>query len=99
MQKIVPSHDMATRTHKCKTCPFLPTGWTQVRPLLIERALTEGSPICHSTGGADALVPSQGPAQICRGARDVQIAYFYHIGFLEAPTEEAWEAKRRELGI
>ena len=89
---------MPTRAHKCKTCPFLDTGWTHVRPLLTERALMDASPICHSTG-AEALVPSQGPAQICRGARDVQIQFFYRIGVLAAPTEEAWEAKRREVGI
>ncbi len=87
------------RKASCATCPFLDTGWTHVRDFLTKRALTEGSPICHSTGGKDALTHSLGPTQICRGARDFQIQYFYRIGFLDAPTEEAWEAKRRELGI
>ena len=83
----------------CKTCPFLDTGWTDVRPLLIERALTDTSPICHSTGGEDALVRSQGPARICRGARDLQIQVLYRMEFLESPTDAAWEKKRQELGI
>lgn len=86
-------------THQCTTCPFLDTGWTHVRSLLMERALTEGSPICHSTGGKNALVKSQGPARICRGARDFQIQALYRMGILDAPTEKAWEAKRQELGI
>ena len=98
MKKIVNSRTMPTRAQKCATCPFRDTGWTSVRPLLEQRALTEATPICHSTG-KDALVKSQGPAQLCRGARDLQIQYFYRIGFLDVPTEEAWEAKRKELGI
>lgn len=98
MGQIISAHTIPTRKHHCKTCPFLDTGWTDVRPLLTERALTGATPICHSTG-EDALVKSQGPAQICRGARDFQIQYFYRIRFLGAPTDEAWEAKRKELGI
>ena len=98
MGKKISARTLPTRAYSCSTCPFLDTGWTHVRPLLIDRALTEASPICHSTG-KDALVKSQGPAQICRGARDLQIQFFYRIGFLDAPTEEAWETKRRELGI
>lgn len=99
MAKTISARHMPTRAHHCAPCPFLDTGWTHMRPLLTERALTGTTPICHSTGGKDALVKSQGPAQICRGARDLQIQFFYRIGFLEAETEEAWEAKRRELGI
>ena len=94
----VNSKNMPTRAHHCATCPFSDTGWTHVRPLLTERALTAATPICHSTG-KDALVKSQGPRQLCRGARDLQIQFFYRIGFLDAPTEEAWEAKRLEFGI
>ena len=98
MGKKISAHNLPTRAHQCPTCPFRDTGWTHVRPLLTERALTGATPICHSTG-KDALVKSQGPYQLCRGARDLQIQYMYRLGVLDAPTEEAWEAKRRELGI
>ena len=94
---------LTVREQQCKTCPFRNAkdgGWEDVRPLLIQRALTEGSPICHSTG--KALVRHNGeklPSHICRRARDFQISYFYRIGFLCAPTDDAWNAKAVELGI
>ena len=82
----------------CKTCPFRETGWTHVRPLLIERSLTEATPICHSTG--EALVDKPlGPSRLCRGARDFQLQFFAGIGFIEAATDAAWEKRCRELGI
>ena len=98
MGQIISARTMPTRAHHCPTCPFLDTGWTHVRALLTERALTGATPICHSTGEG-ALVKSQGPHQLCRGARDLQIQFFYRLGFLDAPTEAAWEAKRQELGV
>lgn len=95
--------DLPIRKDQCKTCPFRDEqdgGWEDVRPLLIERALNEATPICHSTG--DALVRHGGEklkAHICRGARNVQLGYFHHIGFITEPTDEAWDAKCREMKI
>ena len=78
----------------CPTCPFRDDGWTEVRDLLVRRTLTEGSPICHSTGkGALVRKRGQGKARLCRGARDVALQYFAAIGVLMAPTDAAWEAK------
>lgn len=36
---------------------------------------------------------------LCRGARDVQLAYFFALKLIPAPTDEAWDAKRKELGV
>jgi hypothetical protein len=84
---------------QCATCPFRDDGWTEVRSLLIERALNEASPICHSTG-PEALTKAQHKRpRICRGARLVQAEFFHRIGFLSEPTIEAWEAKANELKI
>lgn len=94
----VPIRDVPVNKKHCRTCPFLDTGWTDVREFLVHRALKEATPICHSTGD-DALVPSQGPERLCRGARNLQLRLFYRIGFLETPTDEAWDAKRKELGV
>ena len=92
---------MPVRTAQCKTCPFRAAkdgGWEDLRPLLIQRCLTEGSPICHSTG--KALVRHDGEhlkAQICRGARDLQLRYFHMVGYISEPTDTAWNAKYREI--
>lgn len=82
---------------QCATCPFRKGGWTEVREFLTERALTQASPICHSTG-PEALVKTKLKApMICRGARELQSQVFYAFGFLPEPTVEAWEAKACEL--
>lgn len=86
----------------CPTCPFCAKGLAAVRPLLMERALGEATPICHSTGDSDVVPPDKKLFQeerLCRGARKFQIEVFYRLGFIAAPTDEAWNAKRRELGM
>ena len=95
---------LPVRQARCKTCPFrdfAEGGWEQVRPLLIQRALSEATPICHSTGPA-ALVHHNGeklPEHLCRGARCMQLRLFHSIRYIAAATDEAWDAKRRELGL
>lgn len=34
---------------------------------------------------------------ICRGARNIQLRYLCAIGFLDSPTDDAWEKKRIKL--
>ena len=81
---------------------FRETGWVNLRGFLSLRALGEASPICHSTGPT-ALVPKKkrvSPKQeICRGARNLQNQWFYQIGFIDAPTDEAWKAKVKEMKL
>lgn len=86
----------------CASCPFREHGLTEVRGLLVKRSLTEGSPICHSTGDSDVVPPSKKLSQedrLCRGARNFQLIILHDCGFLTAATDEAWEAKRQELGV
>jgi hypothetical protein len=62
-------------------------------------ALSEGSRICHQTG-TNAIGGRTGkPNQLCRGARDLQLRYFHTIGFIEAPTDEAWRKKAVQMGL
>ncbi len=86
---------LPVRERMCKTCPFHDAGWKHVRAFLQARSLMEASPICHSTGRS--LTKCEGKAQICRGARNFQIEYFFRIGFIAAPTDEAWKAKLDDL--
>lgn len=94
---------LPVRKTNCKTCPFRRKsegGWEEVQPLLAERAILEGTPICHSTGRA--LVRHDGEklkAHICRGARDLQLKVFHRLGVITAPTDEAWAAACERLGL
>jgi len=81
----------------CATCPFR-DGGLPVRDLLERRALTEGTPICHSTGDSEVTKKKIfKTAHACRGARDLQLQLFAAIGFIEAATDEAWAKKVAEI--
>jgi hypothetical protein len=77
----------------CKTCPFRQEGFTEVRSLLSDRALTEATPICHSTGSSMVTLRRHKvfkKSHLCRGARDLQLQVFHRLGVIDAPTDEAW---------
>jgi len=83
----------------CATCP-----WRQGSPYaflqgsLSKSALMESNRICHSTGTSAIYPKGTGlPRKMCRGARDLQLAFFHGQGFLSAPTDEAWKAKVEEM--
>jgi hypothetical protein len=82
---------------QCATCPFRDEGWKHLREFLTVRALTKGSPICHSTGPGALVKAKSKKALICRGARLLQAQVFHRLGFLDEPTIEAWEKKAGEL--
>jgi hypothetical protein len=82
---------------KCRTCPFAETHATAItlQNRIIDRMLDDGgSQICHGTEGENRK-----PRSLCRGARDHMLILFYRMQFIDAPTDEAWEAKRLELGV
>lgn len=84
----------------CATCPFRDgSPYQNLRSTLTESALTQASRFCHSTG-SNAINSRTGKAvAICRGARNVQLNYFHAIGFIDAPTDAAWQRKRSELNV
>ncbi len=86
---------------QCATCPFREgSQYAYLAGDLGRSALGEASRICHSTGSNNAINRRTGkPSMLCRGARDLQLKYFTAIGFLDKPTDEAWESKRKELGL
>lgn len=89
---------------KCATCPFRSdgNGYREVANLLSDRALNEATPICHSTGSSDVTPRNKKVSKLnlaCRGARDIQLQLFAAIGFIEAPTDEAWEKKKKQMGL
>ena len=80
--------------NRCPSCPFNPKGDVQTRMMVTERCLSEASQICHHPRLKDKK-----ETHLCRGARDVQLRVFYEYKFIDAPTDEAWDSKRRELGL
>ena len=95
--------DMELMSEMCGTCPFREDSPLKfLRPELERSALTECSRICHSTGGNTVVHPlskTKSKSKLCRGARDAQLRAFHAMGFLDAPTDEAWARKCKELGI
>jgi hypothetical protein len=83
----------------CKTCPFLARGYVEVRGLLELRALGIGTPICHSTGPDAITKRVVKEPRACRGARDLQLKVFHGLGVIDAPTDEAWDRKVKEMGL
>lgn len=79
----------------CATCPFRDgSPYENLRADLTTSALTTSNRICHSTGSKNAINRRTGKKpMICRGARNEQIKLFHGIGFLDAPTDEAWQKR------
>ena len=85
--------DYPVMKRRCKTCPFNKNKEDCYNdPKLVDRikrdGLTDASQICHRPA-----LSGQRETHLCRGARDFQQEIFYYIGFLEEPTDKAWENK------
>lgn len=79
---------------KCLTCPFRDGGDVESRTRVTKRILTDASQICHHP-----RTHGKPETHLCRGARDLQLQVFHGIGFLSEPTDAAWEAACKRLGI
>ncbi len=90
---------LKTMPAMCATCPFRSGGWKHVQDFLKARALSEATPICHSTGKHLSKKRVFKDSHYCRGARDFQNQVFYNMGFIEAPTDEMWNKKAIEMGL
>jgi hypothetical protein len=92
-RRAVMPRNMPVMTGRCKTCPFNANGNIELRTRISLRILTDSSQTCHSTG----VVFGRADTHLCRGARDLQLTVLHRIGFLPAPTDEAWAEKLNEL--
>jgi hypothetical protein len=85
--------DIPPQKVMCATCP-----WRQGSPYASLQESLESNRICHSTGSSAIYPKGTGvPPKMCRGARDLQLAFFHEQGFLDAPTDEAWKARGEEM--
>ena len=83
---------------QCSTCVFAvaPDGkW--VNPTLarmVEERILSCSQICHHPS-----LFGRKETHLCRGTRDRQKELMLKLGVLSQATDEAWEAKRKELDV
>jgi hypothetical protein len=91
------SRDMPVMAKQCSTCVFAKKEdgkWLNPELAeMVEERMLRVSQICHHPA-----LKGKKQTHLCRGTRDRQIEYFYRIGFLPECTDEAWQAKRKELG-
>lgn len=85
---------MPVMSASCPTCPFGPHGDLGVRAKVEERCTSQGSQICHHP-----RLHGRKETHLCRGARNHQLVIYHRLGVIEAPTDEAWAAKVKELGL
>ncbi len=80
----------------CSSCPFNEYGkaigsefdietFNQLQTNLTIQCLTEFNQYCHK----DEL-EGKVSNHVCRGARNIQLKYFYQLGVIESPTDESW---------
>lgn len=91
---------LKVRKTMCDSCPFRRGSKYQfLASDLTDSALNEASRICHSTGKTGILGDTGKPELLCRGARNIQLQVYAGIGFIESPTDKAWDKKRKELNV
>lgn len=79
---------------KCKTCPFGENGDKRLAAAVLDRTLFQSSQICHHP-----VLNGKKETHLCRGQRDEQLAILHRMGWIDAPTDEAFQRRSRELGV
>jgi hypothetical protein len=86
--------DWPVMAKQCATCPLRQDAHgrypdERLASSVIERCITRASQVCHH-----ARLHGRRESHLCRGARDYQLMIFYRLGFLDEPTDQAWEKKK-----
>jgi len=89
-----------TAPEMCASCIFRTDGkQVELRPGALEEIQTyllQGVPHrCHTP----AINGNEEIQLACRGGRDYQLQCWYRMGFVAEPTDEALEARMKELGL
>jgi hypothetical protein len=77
---------------QCATCPF--RNDPELAARVLDRTLFKAAQICHHP-----TLHGKPQTHLCRGARDVQLQCLYRMGLIDAPSDNAFERKSRELGV
>jgi len=79
--------EMPVQKKPCNTCPFAGANPVQLSEARYRECIENlvgfqpGQHLCHSADNE----------KICRGGRDIQLRYFYAIGVISKPTDEAFQ--------
>lgn len=76
---------------ECPTCPFKKDEngrerSPEIADMVRERCLTRASQICHHPA-----LKGKKQDHLCRGARNFQLNFFYRLGVIKEPTDQAWD--------
>jgi hypothetical protein len=86
-------NDWPVMKQQCATCPFGPNGDPRVCAGVIDRSVKlESSQICHHPS-----LHGKRQTHLCRGARDLQLKLMTAFGIIPEATDEAFNAKWKEL--
>lgn len=61
----------------------------QQQAQLQANVLTKANQYCHAPILSET-VSTEAPSPVCRGARNIQIQFFFRLGVIEEETDEAW---------
>ena len=80
---------------QCATCPFGENGDLRIAQGVLDRVTKfTHSQLCHHPALHD-----KPETHLCRGARDIQLRILAAMGLIADATDEAFEARSRELGV
>lgn len=79
---------------KCASCPFRADGNADLASMVMQRTALGASQICHHP-----RLKGKRETHLCRGARDIQLRTLVAIGLLKEPTDEAFTAESKRLGV
>lgn len=82
------------RQTMCPSCPFREGGDRELANRVLGRTLFRASQICHHPA-----LHGEKEHELCRGARMHQLELLYRMGLIDAPTDEAFTRKSKELGV
>jgi hypothetical protein len=86
---------MPVMKRMCKTCPFGPNGDPLIANSVAPRVVRfEGSHLCHHP-----ILVGREETHLCRGARDIQLKLLAAFGVIDEPTDAAFDAKAKRLGV
>lgn len=82
------------RKTMCPSCPFREGGDRELAARVLDRTLFKASQICHHP-----VLHGAKEHELCRGARNEQLTLLHRMRLIDAPTDEAFTRKSKELGV
>ena len=93
MVRKIDAKSMPVQVNPCTTCPFAGTEPIQLNANRLrevyQKVMTlQTSHLCHTADDT----------KLCRGGRDLQIRVAYALGYIDEPTDEAFQSALEQFG-